>query len=216
MYTSSAPHWALIFLVRVAIACMVIATLLYVFWPTTLNLISEFLSLRSVLINLIKGYPGFDQDWFSIASLITIYAYLYGYLAVAIVTANVICHDKLEALYGADDRGQWRLLSSALVGRFDFSSHVLNRTNYRSMPSVIRAYSKSREGIGSVVLDVISIVGVSYIGYSSLQVPPSHGGLVARFIDAIMAGFWCYCIFSIFMWFILVFAAWFRFFGRNN
>lgn len=206
----------LIFLVRIAITCLGIATVLYIFLPTTLNSFSELFTLRQTLIELFKGYPGFDRDWISIASLITVSVYLYSYLAITLVAANILRSDMDSAFYGSVGREQWNLLSYVIVGGGDPSSHTSNNADYRSMSSVIRAYSKSCEGIGSVVLDVMSIIAVSYVGYSSLQAPPSHGSLVARIIDAIMVGLWCYCIFSIFLWFVFVFSAWLKFLGRNT
>ncbi len=193
-----------------------IASLLFVFWPTTLNSFSELLPSRQVLINLIKTYPGFDQDWLSVTSLIVASTYVYGYLAITLITASILCLLQGKALNGAEGRDRWSLLSYVIVGRLDSKQWVSSNTDYQSISSVIRAYSKSREGIGSVVLDVISIVAVSYIGYSSLQAPPSHGGVVARIVDAMMVGLWCYCIFSILMWIAFVFVAWFQFPGRNT
>lgn len=203
----------LITLVRIGITCLCITTLLYIFWPTTLNSFSESFPLRQILINLIKNYPGFDQDWLSVASLITVSTYLYGYLAITLVAANVLHPAEAGVFYGSDDRNQWNLLSYIIVGRLDFRPRALSGADHRSMQSVIRAYSKSREGIGSAVLDIVSIIAMSYIGYSSLQEPPNHGGLVARIIDAAIVGLWCYCIFSILMWF--VFVAWFQYPRRN-
>lgn len=207
---------ALVLLIRIGITCLGVATLLYIFWPTTLNSFFESFSFRQTLVNLIKDYPGFDQDWLSVASLITVSVYLYGYLAITLVTANILRPAKAGAFYGSDGRDQWSLLSYVIVGHLDFKQQSSSSADYRNMPSVIRAYSKSREGIGSIVLDVISILAVSYIGYSSLQEPPSHGGLVTRIIDATMVGLWSYCIFSILMWFVFVFAAWFQFPDRNT
>jgi hypothetical protein len=67
--------------IKVGIAFLGITTLLYIFWPTTLNTFAEFFSLRQALINPIKAYPGFDQDWLSVVSLVTVsvYIWLYSY-----------------------------------------------------------------------------------------------------------------------------------------
>jgi hypothetical protein len=205
----------LILLIRVGIACLGITTLLYIFWPTTLNSIFELLFPHQAFINVIRNYPGFDQDWLSVASLITASFYIYSYMALVLVLSNILGLLKDAKLLVADGRDQWNLLSYAIVGRLDFKSHSLKREEYRSGSSVIRAYSKSREGAGSVVLDVISVIAVTYIGYSSLQSAPSHGGLITRIMDSMIVGLWCYSIFSIFMWIIFVFAAWFQYFVRN-
>ena len=211
-----AKNGALIFLIRVGIACLGIATLLYIFFPTMINSFAESLSPRQALVNLIKDEPGFDQDWLSVASLITVSAYVYCYLAITLVMANLLYPPSAGTFRNSDGREQWRLLSYVIVGRRDVSSQASTSADYQSMPSIIRAYSKSREGIRSVVLDAISIVAVSYIGYTSLQRPPSHsGGLVARIIDALMVGLWCYCIFAIFMSLIFISFAWIQYSGRN-
>lgn len=206
----------LIFLVRVGIACLGIATLLFIIWPTYLNSLSDTFALRQVLISQIENYPGYSQDWLSIASLITVSAYLYGYIAITLVTAGLLGRFRAGIFHGVKGREKWNLLPYVIVGRADFGLQTSSSTDYRSMASVIRDYSKSREGIGSVALDIVSVIAVSYIGYTSLQELPSSGGLVVRVIDAAMVGLWCHCIFSILMWFVFVLAAWFQSFRYGN
>ncbi|ADL55461.1 hypothetical protein [Gallionella capsiferriformans] len=200
----------LILLVRVGIACLGIATLLFIILPTTLNSLSDTFTLRQVLISQIENYPGYSRDWVSVASLITVSVYLYCYLAITLVTASLLRQFNAGIFHGAEGRGQWNLLSYVIVGRADSELQISRSADYRSIASVIRDYSKSREGIGSVVLDMVSVIAVSYIGYTSLQELPSHGGLVVRVIDAAMIWLWCHCIFSILMWFIFVLTAWFQ------
>lgn len=208
----------LVFLVRVGIAFLGIATLLYVFWPATLNLFADILYPHQLLTDLLKGYPGFNQDWLSVTSLITVSAYIYGYLAVTLFTSNFLYLRRTNTFQLAEGRDQWNILSYVIVGRLDHgqqeSSSLSLTTDYRSMSSVIRAYSKSREGIGSVLLDVVTVIAVSYIGYTSLQAPSTDGSLLTRLIDALMVGLWCYCIFSILLWFVFVLVAWFKCLGR--
>lgn len=208
----------LILIVRVGIACLVIATLLYVFLPELLNSFIKPLSLRQILIDEIKNYPGFGQDWLATASLITVSIYIYGFLAITILTVNLQYPPMMASASGAG-RNQWSLLPYIIVGRFASEQQVLidskRTTDYRSIFSVIRDYSKSNEGIGSVALDIVSVIAVSYIGYTALQFPPSDGSLLVRIIDALMVGLWCYCIFSILMWFVFILAAWLQFIGRR-
>ncbi|MDP1862714.1 MAG: hypothetical protein Q8K52_02275 [Thiobacillus sp.] len=209
----------LLFLVRVGIAGLVIANLLYVFSPETIYSFTEFSSLRQVFIDVIENYSGFDQDWLLITSLVAISIYIYAYLAIIIVTANLLCQPKMTNPQSGGGRDQWNLLSYVILGLLGPQHKTLNSagltTESRSMFCVVSAYSKSREGIGSVALDVVSVVAVSYIGYTALQAPPAYGGLLTRLVDGLMVGLWCYCIFSILMWFVFILAAWFQHLGRR-
>lgn len=208
----------LLFLVRAGIACLVIATLLFVIWPGYLNSFSGPLFLRQKIISIIEHYPGFDQDWFSVASLITVSVYIYGYLAVILITANLLYPTRIPSSQRSG-RDQWSLLSYAIVGRYIPKQQGLNdslvTTDQQSIFDVIRTYSKSREGIGSVALDTVLIFALSYIGYTALLAPPTYGGPLTRLVDGLMVGLWCYCIFSSVMWFIFILSAWFQYICRR-
>lgn len=209
----------LIFMVRVGTACLGTATLLYVFWPESLNSFAGFLYFHQALICVIEGYPGFDRDWLSVISLITVSAHIYCYLAATLIVANVLHPLKAGVFQSSNGRDQWNLLSYVIVGRLAPRYLAPNEsepaTDYQGMLSIIRAYSKSREGMASVVLDIVTVISASYIGYSALQAPPTYGGLLVRFIDALIAGLWCYCIFSIFMWVIFILLAWLRYLSHR-
>jgi hypothetical protein len=195
----------LIFMIRLGIAFLFAAYVFFIFWPKNLNSVAETLPIRQIFVGAIQGHVGFDQDWLSVASLITVSIYIYAYLTAILVASNLWFLPRAEVFQNANGRHQWNLLAYITLGK---SNNLGASADSRSISAAIRDYSKSRTGIRTLVRDLILILAISYIGYSALQKPPTNGGLLVRAIDALMVGFWCYLIFAIFMWFVFVLAAW--------
>lgn len=200
----------LINMIRLGLVFLCVAAVFFVLLPNYLNSFAEYFPFRQAIVGLIENYPGYHNEWLSIASFITVSMYIYGYSAVMIIV-NILYQFQDDVLKNNDDAYKWNLfhvmiVRLAMVQKIPSGFGII--TDYKSMFSVIRAYSKSREGLGSILFDLIAVVAWLYIGYNGLQAPTVTSSLLTRIIDVIMVGFWCYCVYSIFMWFVFVLVAW--------
>lgn len=185
------PPNLLVFLIRVGVVCQMAIVGLYIFWSSGLLVIAEKLPLHQALVKQIENYPGFGADWLSVASLITVAMYIYGYLVLVLVITFLFLRGNDEVYHSIEDGRSKDLLAYIVMGR-----PYLNRNSNVSLVGKRR--------MRSVMLELLPVICLGYIAYASLQKPPTVSGLFTRVMDSFLVAFWCYCIFSIFLWLVLL------------
>lgn len=177
-----------IYLIRVAIINLMLAGLSHVFLPNLLASVAELLPFNSALISLISSRPGFNDEWRSIANLVTINGYAYIFIIVLLL---------LSLIFSQNHRF------------YQNSSMVLNPAFSRIFsPGLLLSPSKetlndkeigwaTRKRINSILVDLIILLALTYLGYDSLSDAAVTGGIITRVLDAVLASYWSYCVFSI-------------------
>ncbi len=185
--TQFTPPHVFIHLIRVGVIVLCGLAALYIFWPAKLEEFAKLLPFRQSLIDVIKNYPGFDNDWLSMINLVVISFSIYAYLAVIFIVSYVYL-TRDDADIQTDDTNHWVLLDSIVMGRSSASS---KKSIYKFNPF------SAKTKMTSFFITVLSASALTYIGRNALSRPPTNGGLFERVVDAGFVSFWCYCIFSI-------------------
>ena len=208
----------LVWLVRIGIVVLGIVSALFIFAPEAFLPVATAVPGMAAFERMLQSHPGFDSSWRSIAGLIHLSAYVYGYLIVVLLFWNLLQPPDPSLFRDAQGRYRWHLMSIAMVGAESNVRPSSSGADADRFFAVVREYSMSREGIGFLSYRAVGLAAVSYILYSGLQRPPSGSSptVFARAIDALLVGFWAYCVFSIVFWFLLAVTGWLHGLGHRS